>query len=136
MLETRWVSKTSRDMAQTFVVYGNTGGDVTQGKITDDRIGSSKCDVSFDSQVLSDSAQNGYPQLTWMSECRNSDGYYSKTLHKTIAGNDSQYTFRRIFKAVPQDNQWQLWREYVDTIHVCDSRSAAHPCPDGFKRVK
>ncbi len=136
MLETRWVSKTSDDLAQTFVMYNTPNGDPQRTMDSDHKVGKKNCDILFQSDLVSNEVQNGYPQLTWQSECKSSNGYYSKTIHKTISGNDSQYAFKRIFKSKPSDESWQLWLSYASSIEVCDSRSNQHPCPEGYKKVE
>lgn len=136
LLETRWVSKTSDDMVQTFVLYRTPDGDVMQAKVIDNAVGRENCDNLFESDVMSDKTENGYKQLTWYTLCKTSSGFYSKTIHKSIAGNDSMYEFKRIFKSVPPTSEWKLWSEYISSIKVCDSRHPNQGCPDGLKRVE
>lgn len=44
LLETRWVSKTSEDLLQTFIMFGTKNGDVKGAKVFDNKIGQKNCD--------------------------------------------------------------------------------------------
>ncbi len=132
MIETRWTQDATQDITQTFVMpqAGGKKADVMQSKNNDDHLGKASCNVSFTSKVLSDENENGYRQLTWQSECEMQAGLYIKTLHKSIVGNESMYLFKRIFRTVPEPKQWQQWVDYANSIHVCDTRLSASPCPE------
>ncbi|MCY7296878.1 hypothetical protein [Alteromonas sp. a30] len=132
IIETRWNKDASQDMVQTFVMRDVANASLETLKANDDNLGKASCDEHFQSQVLSDHQQNGYPQLTWFSECEIGAGLYIKTLHKSILGNDSHYLFKRIFRTPPKPKQWQTWLDYVNRIQVCDNRTKAHPCPSNF----
>lgn len=136
LLETRWVSKTSDDLVQTFILYKTPNGDVNQSKVIDNALGRENCDKVFESDVISDKVENGYQQLTWYTLCKTNSGFYSKAIHKSIAGNDSMYEFKRIFRSEPTASDWEIWSEYISSIKVCDSRLPDQACPDGLIRVK
>jgi|GEM_PF-1129850 len=136
ILETRWVSKTSDDMVQTFILLGSKNGDVNRAKEIDNSIGRENCDKIFESNVLSDKIENGYQQLTWYTLCKTNSGFYSKAIHKSIAGNDSMYEIKRIFRTEPSTSDWKLWLDYMSRIKVCDSRIEIQACPSNLKRVR
>jgi len=136
LLETRWVSKKSDDMVQMFVMYKTPNGDVKKAKAVDNAIGRENCNKMFESEVISDKAQNGYQQLTWYTLCKTKGEFYSKAIHKSIAGHDSMYEFKRIFRSEPSVSEWETWLEYTSTIKVCDSRLPDQACPEGLERVK
>ncbi|NMH60726.1 hypothetical protein [Alteromonas ponticola] len=129
-LETRWMSTTMSDMAQTIVTYDAHNADLYSLKNEDDGKGKKACTGGFSSKVLSEGRQNGYPQLTWRSLCRTASGYTALVLHKSIAGNQALYRFRRTFPAIPSRPEWLLWIKYSRAFSVCDtSQPLLHPCP-------
>ena len=133
ILEIRWAQRNSKDLAQTFIISG-AKREVSAYKDGDDKAGKQDCD-NFESDAIDDREENGYPTLTWYSECRKANGYYSKTLSKVIRGNDSAYILRRIWRRAPQEADWQAWLGYYQDVKVCDSRSPDHPCPANLKKV-
>ena len=134
MLEIRWSQSHSKDLAQTFIIYG-ARREVSAYKEGDDKAGKQDCE-NFESNVIDGREENGYPALTWYSECRKANGYYSKTLSKVIRGNDSAYILRRIWRDTPQESDWQGWLDYYKDVTVCDSRGRGHPCPKNLKEMK
>ena len=60
------------------------------------------------------------------------------TMIKTIRGNDHFYVITRSKRGPPvvedqpaiEEETVAAWSLYLKSIGVCDSRSAAHPCPD------
>lgn len=123
--EMRWQDKNSQDLVQSFVFEHQPDADLQETKRIDDEQGQLNCDLLFDSQILSETPQHGYPQLTWVSECKSKTGQYSKVLHKAIAGKESLYVFNRIWRTQPLQTEWDLWLDYTNRIHVCDQRSAS-----------
>lgn len=134
MSETRWLSSSSDDMVQTFVRYKKPNGDVKKSKLIDNAIGRENCDQIFKSEIISDITENGYSQLTWYTVCQTSSGFYSKAIHKSIAGNDSMYEFKRIFRTEPTLPEWRLWVNYTTTVKVCDSRLLNQDCPKNLEQ--
>ena len=135
MKEKRWISLNSKDLVQVFV-YKNRSlseGDVYRTKLIWDANGRRACGLSFGSQIISEGRRNGYPYLTWASECRNQGGIYTKVVHSTIMGKDADYLFARVFRSRPTEIEWKKWVQYTETISLCDSRS--HPCSErDFKK--
>ena len=123
--EMRWQDKNSQDLVQSFVFEQQSNVNLQDTKRIDDEQGQLNCDLLFDSQILDQTPQRGYPQLTWVSECKSSTGKYSKVLHKAIAGKESLYVFNRIWRTQPLQTEWDLWLDYSHRIHVCDQRQAS-----------
>lgn len=136
VLQTTWLMPSTKDLLQVFVVYGDGKADLQLVMDGDSKIGRKNCEVLFSSSVVSSNNVNSYPQLTWQSECKTQSGFYSMSMHKAIAGNDSLYMVKRIFKSKPSDVTWRLWSDYLGTISLCDSRRKSHPCPESLKEVK
>ncbi|WP_337880117.1 hypothetical protein [Rheinheimera sp.] len=122
--EMRWQDKNSQDLVQSFVFEQQPNVNLQETKRIDDEQGQLNCDLLFDSQILSQTQQQGYPQLTWVSECKSKTGQYSKVLHKAIAGKESLYVFNRIWRTQPLQTEWDLWLAYSNRIYVCDQRVA------------
>ncbi|MCW8093341.1 hypothetical protein [Alteromonas sp. ASW11-130] len=137
VLETRWTSTTSNDIAQTFVYYDSPNVDITQLKRDDDTLGVQACESGFSSKVLSAADQNGYPQITWRSLCQPVAGATVLVLHKAISGNEAQYTFRRTFASIPNKEEWLMWLSYLSHFSVCDStKPNKHPCLPQTEQIK
>jgi len=134
MLETMWKKEGSGDFAKTFVLYNETSNTMSY-KESDDGFGRKNCD-EFKSEILKNETENGYPALTWYSECKRIDGFYTKTINKAIKGNDSTYVLKRVWRNKPEENDWNTWVDYYAKIIACDSRGNNHPCPEGYKKVK
>jgi len=121
--EKRWLDRQSDDMVQTFVFEYQPNANLQQAKRIDDEQGQLNCDLLFDSRVLSEDSNQGYPQLTWVSECKSKTGLYSKVLHKAIAGQTSLFVFNRIWRQQPLQKEWDLWLNYSQQIQLCTTKA-------------
>lgn len=117
--EMRWQEVQGDGVVKSFVFEQQPNADLFATKRIDDAQGQANCDAFFDSKVLDQQPQNGYPQLTWVSDCQTQSGLYSKVLHKVIAGHESLYVFNRLWRHEPLQLEWDLWLEYSKKIHVC-----------------
>ena len=129
MLTTKWKSKTSLDSIITFVLYRTPNVNLENAMEPDIKRGKASCDVLFEVTPISQDLQNGYPQITWVNECKTSKGIHTRTIHKKIAGNKSKYSISRVFSSNPSNNQLELWLNYIDSITVCSSIDNKHSCP-------
>jgi hypothetical protein len=126
--EVRWQSVNSEDYVQSFVFEQQPDSNLLKTKTIDDQQGQRNCDELFDSQILSQEPVNGYPALVWVSECKSKSGAYSKILHKSLAGKESLYVFNKVWRSLPLQTEWDLWLDYANKIHLCDTKSKSQPC--------
>jgi len=129
MLKTKWRSKTSLDSIITFVLYRTPNVNLKNAMTPDIKRGKESCDLFFKATLISKELQNGYPQITWVNECKTSKGIHTKTIHKKIAGNKSKYSISRIFSSNPSENELEVWINYINSITVCSTVNNKHFCP-------
>ncbi len=85
--------------------------------------------------------ERGYPVLFWAMRCplHSRTGKPEMTWLKAIKGNDSFYLVQKAFKFEPTQEQISRWRQYFQTVNVCDTRLSDRACPDlkkqGFEPV-
>ena len=79
---------------------------------------------------------NGYALWRLTLQCPKlaSTGKPETTLFRAIRGKDSFYLVQRSMRAVPDKAKFAAMGEYLETVVVCDTRSADHPCPAQFSR--
>ena len=80
---------------------------------------------------VADGAENGYPFAVWSLSCplNEETGKPEITYFKAIQGADSFYLVQKAFRFDPSQEQVGQWMKYLRFVSVCDTRSAAHPCP-------
>jgi hypothetical protein len=80
---------------------------------------------------VAEGAENGYPFSVWSLSCplNEETGKPEKTYFKAIQGADSFYLVQKAFRFEPSQEQVGQWMKYLRFVSVCDTRSAAHPCP-------
>ena len=80
---------------------------------------------------VAEGAENGYPFSVWSLSCplNAETGKPEKTFFKAIQGADSFYLVQKAFRFEPTLDQVGQWMKYLRFVSVCDTRSAAHPCP-------
>jgi hypothetical protein len=85
---------------------------------------------------------NGYKvSMTFLSCPLNSkSGKPEYTQFRAIQGKDSFYTVQWATGFVPSKEQAGSVAKFLDTVNVCDTRTAEHPCPDlkaqGFTKIE
>lgn len=74
---------------------------------------------------------NGYPASTTLLRCPllAATGKPETTMFRAIKGNDSFYMVQRAVRATATPEQLDRMKQYLDKVSLCDSRSAASPCP-------
>ena len=74
---------------------------------------------------------NGYTSATRLFRCPllASTGKPETTMMKAIKGNDSFYLVQRAVRAAATPEQLEHTKQYLERVSLCDSRSAASPCP-------
>ena len=89
------------------------------------------------SEEVAKSAVNGYPATLWLFECP-----LNPTTHKpenmwlkAIGGADALYSVQYAFRLPITDAARTEAMIYLNGISACDSRGAAHPCPN-LRRVQ
>lgn len=82
---------------------------------------------------LDQGSDNGYPVALWLMTCARlpATGKPEITLVKAIKGNDSFYVIQRAWRHHPDDGEMAAARQYLDRVHVCDTRLPDRPCPTG-----
>src|SRR6185369_849771 len=90
----------------------------------------------FQSKVLKQGTVNNYPMILWETEATLTNGTKLVNLFLYISGNDAGYWLHRRWRnlSVP-DADKQRWIDYLESVSVCDTRSADHPCGDMKKVV-
>jgi hypothetical protein len=74
---------------------------------------------------------NGYPSDRWLARC----GLNPKTRQPetaailSIRGAEALYVVQVATKANPEPGWTVRTKAYLDTVSVCDARTAEHPCP-------
>jgi hypothetical protein len=79
---------------------------------------------------VKESADGGYPTLTWFQKCpmNNATGKPELTWMKAIQGRDSFYLVQKAYKFEPSAEQKASWGAYLDSVTVCDTRRSERPC--------
>ena len=74
---------------------------------------------------------NGYATWTMMLQCPRlaGTGKPETMLFRSFEGRDSFYSIQRAARAMPDAAQLATMTAYVESVTVCDTRSAEHPCP-------
>ncbi len=108
--------------------------EVAEARMTLDAPGKANC-PSFDTTTIRQSRVNGYPSLLWRTDCARADGAKSTLLNLAVRGRDSLYLAMKIWQFEVADTEVDAWIERFERYFVCDTRSAAQPCPTGIERV-
>lgn len=77
------------------------------------------------------SLDNGYASSSFTLSCplNTATGKPEYTLVKAIKGTDSFYAVQKAFRFTPSQEQIAQWSQYLNNVHVCDTRGDTHPCP-------
>lgn len=80
---------------------------------------------------ITDGEENGYAFSLWLQTCplNPATGQPEYTWFKATQGNDSFYVTQKAFKFKPSNAQITQWMRYFQSVRVCDTRHADHPCP-------
>jgi hypothetical protein len=81
----------------------------------------------YDTEVLGDGLENGYPMFYWRQVCETESEIVS-SLNKVVLGVEQLYIISKVWKEEPRDREWTRWEEYLETVYVCDPRTAEHRC--------
>ena len=122
------------DPGDTYVVNIVEGGRTNLAKFrkSQDLPGQQACQ-SFTSDLLSDDKRNGYKAIFWETKCEIGEAEI-KSLQMAIAGRDSLYHVRKLWKSPVKSEVFEMWKSELSEISLCDTRKKKHPCPEGFTR--
>lgn len=75
--------------------------------------------------------ENGYPVVTISLTCslNPKTGKPESMWMKAVAGTDALYTIQYAFRQKATSEEGETARRYLAKTIVCDTRTAAHPCP-------
>ncbi|MDK3025362.1 hypothetical protein QO239_22445 [Cupriavidus taiwanensis] len=81
---------------------------------------------------LSEVSSNGYPAHRWMSNCalNPKSRQPENTMFLAIRGAEALYVVQVATKTKPNQDWMARTNAYLDSVLVCDPRSAQHPCPN------
>ncbi|WP_241772679.1 hypothetical protein [Stenotrophomonas pictorum] len=84
-----------------------------------------------ESRWIREGEENGYPFALLMLTCPNNpaSGKPEYTWFKGIQGADRFYVVQKAYRFAPEREQVVSWVQYLSKVQLCDTQSAAHPCP-------
>lgn len=91
--------------------------------------------VKFDSELLSSEKVNGYKSTYWRTTC-STEGEQISTLQLAIAGRDSLYHLRKLWRFSPPEENVSIWKQIMVATSVCDTRRKKQACPGDFEKVE
>lgn len=95
--------------------------------------GRSACS-NFTSDVIDEEKRNGYKSVLWMTFCEIGEKKV-QSIQLGIAGRDSLYHVRKLWKVPVSDQDKLEWQESIQKISLCDTRKKKNPCPKGYSKV-
>ena len=125
----RWLASGENGHIDTSIAIG-LRRDISGYMEFDTNLGRSKC-TNSERAIIANVQENGYPTATWYTRCELADGSVRSVLQKAIQGQDSFYLIKRIWPALPTKADYTAWRDYLETVAVCDTRRPGS-CPADF----
>ena len=126
----RWISSEENGQVDTSVAKG-ARRDLAGYLEFDVNLARSKCSA-VEREVVAEAPANGYLSATWHTRCELGEGRIRSILQKAIQGQDSFYLVKRIWPDPPTRADYTAWREYLETVVVCDTRRPGS-CPEGYE---
>ena len=133
-ISTMWQSKSQKG-GDSYVVNIVSGKPpkLSKFKASQDKPGKDACG-EFSSEVIVDSKRNGYKSIFWETSCK-IKGMTIRSIQLAIAGRDSLYHARKLWKIPVTENNYSSWKSTMSSISLCDTRRESNACPKGYKRA-
>jgi hypothetical protein len=80
---------------------------------------------------ISDGQANGYPVSMLLVHCplNAASGKPEIAVVRVIGGRDALYSIQKTFRFEPSNAQLGQIMKYLNSVNVCDTQQADHPCP-------